>query len=297
MGLGKTVQTLSVIRSMKEHQASKGPALVIAPASVVYVWESEAKKFAPELKTMIVTGTKAKRDKLIANAKDYDLLISSYSLIRNDIESFKKQNFSLTVLDEAQHIKNPKAQATQAVKELQSQYRLALSGTPLENKLTDLWSISDFLNPGYLGIQEDFEMRYEKLEGNRSALAKKMKPLMLRRTKDKVATELPAKTEELISIDMTEEQSKLYSQVMLTAKAEVKEKRCFPNFSQLLPNFAKFVVMHAFTSKIKRWIGPKLSSLLNSTLSWKCSNRSSKKVTPSSSSLSSRPCSNLSKTD
>ena len=264
MGLGKTVQTLSVIRSIKEHQASKGPALVIAPASVVYVWESEAKKFAPELKTMIVTGTKAKRNKLIANAKDYDLLISSYSLIRNDIESFKKQKFSLTVLDEAQHIKNPKAQATQAVKELQSQYRLALSGTPLENKLTDLWSISDFLNPGYLGIQEDFEMRYEKLEGNRSALAKKMKPLMLRRTKDKVATELPAKTEELISIDMTEEQSKLYSKVMLTAKAEVKEKGAFQIFSALtkLRQVCCDARLH-FKDKAMDWAKAQFSAKLN----------------------------------
>ena len=264
MGLGKTVQTLSVIRSLKEHSNSKGPALVIAPASVVYVWQSEAKKFAPELKVEIVSGTKAKRDKIIKDAQSYDLLISSYSLIRNDIDAFKEQNFSLTVLDEAQQIKNPQAKATKAVKQLNSQYRIALSGTPLENKLTDLWSITDFLNPGFLGRQEDFETRYEKLVGNRSDLARKMKPLMLRRTKDKVATELPPKTEELITIDMTDEQEKLYHQVMQTAKAEVKEKGGIQIFAALtkLRQVCCDARLH-FKEQARDWLERQYSAKLN----------------------------------
>mgnify|MGYP000179785981 CR=1 FL=1 len=268
MGLGKTVQTLSVIRSLSSYTEKKAPTLVIAPASVVYVWQSEALKFAPDMKVAIVAGTKTKRDKLIKNAHEYDILISSYSLIRNDIDSFRQQNFSLTVLDEAQQIKNPKAKATQAVKQLNSQYRIALSGTPLENKLTDLWSICDFINPGFLGIQDDFENRYEKIQVNRKDLSRKMKPIMLRRTKDKVATELPAKTEELITIDMTDEQTKLYNSVMVKAKSEVKEKGAFQIFSALtkLRQVCCDARLH-FKDQAQDWLDKQYSAKLNTFMS------------------------------
>ena len=220
MGLGKTLQTLALLGSMKCDKT----AIVVAPASVVYVWLDEAKKFMPDLKVAVIAGNKKQRDKVLRVQRSYDLLITSYHLVRNDLDSFISMDFSLVILDEAQVIKNPAAKITKAVKRLRSDHRLALSGTPVENRLTDLWSIFDFLNPGFLGSLERFTTNYEEGGAPRQELAAKVKPLILRRTKEKVASELPPRTVELVRCSFEDEQSELYLQVLQKSRAAVKQE-------------------------------------------------------------------------
>ncbi|NQZ57415.1 MAG: DEAD/DEAH box helicase [Lentisphaeraceae bacterium] len=214
MGLGKTLQTIALIEGMKSDQ----PILVVAPASVLYVWRDEVEKFAPQLKTALLVGAAEKRNNVYKNYSKYNILIGSYHSVRNDLEKLQKINFSLLVLDEAQVIKNPHAKVTQAVKSLNADKRLALSGTPVENRLADLWSIFDYLNPGYLGTLESFNDSYEHNPGNRRELAARVKPLILRRTKGLVAKELPARTEEVIRCTMSDKQYSLYSEQVQRAK-------------------------------------------------------------------------------
>lgn len=219
MGLGKTFQTLTLMATLK----NDGPALVVAPASVVYVWQDEAAKFVPDCKVKVVAGTPKKRKEIYENAADYDVLIVNYHQVRNDIEHLNSINFTLTVLDEAQFIKNPEAQITRSVKMLKSTHRLALSGTPVENRLSDLWSIFDFLNPGLLGDLEVFNNNYEYGGASRAELAVRVRPLILRRTKEKVATELPPRTEEVVKCTMEEKQQALYKGLVTSLKKNLKD--------------------------------------------------------------------------
>ena len=221
MGLGKTFQTLSLIGSMK----LKKPVMVVAPASVVYVWQDEIDKFMPNLKKIILTGTPDQRKKILNNADDYDVIIANYHIVRNDLDLLELIEFSLVVLDEAQMIKNPLAKVTLAVKRLSSEKRLALSGTPVENRLTDLWSIFDFLIPGFLGSYQNFTDNYESGGASRQELADRVRPLILRRTKEKVAKELPPRTEEVIRCSMQPEQKELYKKLMADAKHQVKQQK------------------------------------------------------------------------
>ena len=218
MGLGKTFQTLTLMSTLK----NDGPALVVAPASVVYVWQDEAAKFVPDKKVKVVSGTPDKRKKIYHKAADYDVLILNYHQVRNDIDYLNNIDFSLTVLDEAQFIKNPDAQITRSVKMLNSKFRLALSGTPVENRLSDLWSIFDFLNPGLLGDLETFNNNYEYGDSSRSELAARVRPLILRRTKENVAKELPPRTEEIIKCTMEEKQQALYKGLVASLKKSMK---------------------------------------------------------------------------
>ena len=219
MGLGKTFQTLTLMATLKNDD----PALVVAPASVVYVWQDEAAKFVPDRKVKVVAGTPKKRKEIYDNASDYDVLIVNYHQVRNDIESLNGIDFSLTVLDEAQFIKNPEAQITRSVKMLNSTHRLALSGTPVENRLSDLWSIFDFLNPGLLGDLETFNNNYEYGGASRAELTVRVRPLILRRTKEKVATELPPRTEEVVKCTMEEKQQVLYKGLVASLKKNLKD--------------------------------------------------------------------------
>lgn len=221
MGLGKTFQTLSLIGSMK----LKKPVMVVAPASVVYVWQDEIEKFMPELQNVILTGTPEQRKKILDNAADYDVIIANYHIVRNDLDLLELVEFSLVVLDEAQMIKNPMAKVTLSVKRLNSEKRLALSGTPVENRLTDLWSIFDFLIPGFLGSYQSFTENYESGGASRHELADRVRPLILRRTKEKVAKELPPRTEEIIRCSMEPEQSELYKKLMADARYQVKQQK------------------------------------------------------------------------
>ncbi len=214
MGLGKTLQVIAHVLAQKE-TGRGGCTLVVCPASLVYNWMSEISRFAPGLAAVAVLGTKAARRVLIGGHEGADILVTSYDLLRRDVEEYAPLHLSRVVLDEAQYIKNPKAQVTRAVKCLDADVRLALTGTPIENRLAELWSIFDFLMPGYLGTRDQFAKRYEgpveagEADGQR-LLQCAVGPFVLRRLKSEVLAELPEKTESVVMAQMGPKQKKLY---------------------------------------------------------------------------------------
>ncbi|MDR3696420.1 SNF2-related protein [Mucilaginibacter sp.] len=220
MGLGKTIQTLALLQKNKEEAeaaGSKCTSLAIMPTSLIYNWLAEAKKFAPQLRLMVHTGTfRYKSPEVFSN---YDLVITTYGISRIDIELFKSYFFDYVILDESQNIKNPSSKSFQAVRQLKSKFKLILSGTPVENSVNDLWTQMSFINPGLLGIQQFFMNEFvtpiekKKDEEKARKLQALIKPFVLRRTKEQVATELPPKTENLFYCQMSEEQSAVYEQV------------------------------------------------------------------------------------
>src|SRR5690606_28894793 len=204
MGLGKTIQTLALLQKQKETvDRSSGPStsLIIMPTSLVYNWENEAAKFAPDLQLLIHTGVG--RAKESAQFEPYDLVITTYGIARIDEELLSSFYFNYIILDESQLIKNPSSKSFKAVKRLKAKHRLVLSGTPIENSVADLWSQMAFLNPGLLGsyryFQQEFVQPIEKKKDDEKAqrLQAMIKPFVLRRTKDQVATELPPKSEQV----------------------------------------------------------------------------------------------------
>ena len=219
MGLGKTVQALAMMESLP------GPHMVVCPSSLVWNWCREAAKFVPGLKVLAIEGTG--RGELLGKISSSDIVITSYALLRRDIERYKGSRFSTVLLDEAQHIKNPDSQNAKAACALQADSRFILTGTPLENSLRDLWSLFDFLLPGYLGTRKDFQERYEKplLEGDRGALwdrlNRRVRPWMLRRKKADLLPELPDKIEQVVEVELTQEQKAVYTQLQIAARAEV----------------------------------------------------------------------------
>ena len=214
MGLGKTLQVIAHVLAQKE-TGRGGCTLVVCPASLVYNWMSEISRFAPGLAAVAVLGTKAARRVLIGGHEGADILVTSYDLLRRDVEEYAPLHLSRVVLDEAQYIKNPRAQVTRAVKCLDADVRLALTGTPIENRLAELWSIFDFLMPGYLGTREEFAKRYEgpveagEHDGRR-LLRCAIGPFVLRRLKSEVLADLPEKTESVVYSQMSPRQRKLY---------------------------------------------------------------------------------------
>lgn len=214
MGLGKTVQTLAFLRV---HQG-KGPALVVCPTSLVTNWENEARKFTPELKTLVLEG--AARTARFKSIAAVDLVITSYALLRRDIDTLREINFSTAVLDEAQHIKNPETQNAQAAFALRAAHRFVLTGTPMENSVRDLWSIMNFALPGYLGHRADFRERYELPIARGSApdvqrrLSRRLQPFLLRRRKRDVAKDLPEKIEQVVPSSLTIHQRAAYDALL-----------------------------------------------------------------------------------
>ncbi|MDB6017237.1 MAG: ywqA [Pedosphaera sp.] len=227
MGLGKTVQVLALIRSGRDHREEKtsAPVLVVCPTSLVFNWAAEAAKFTPDLRVLTLQGP-ARRE-LFAQIPQQDLVITSYALLRRDAEQYRSLEFDTVVLDEAQHIKNRQTQNAQAVKLIRTRHRLVLTGTPLENSVLDLWSIFDFLMPGYLGTAQDFRERYElaivrdKDVAAQARLARRLRPFMLRRLKREVAADLPEKIEQVSYCDLNEEQRALYQQVLEASRREI----------------------------------------------------------------------------
>ena len=221
MGLGKTLQTLALI------QGIKAPVLVVCPTSLVFNWIAEANKFAPHLKVLALNGPD--RHQLFRGIPHSNLVITSYALIRRDADLYRDVEFDTVVLDEAQHIKNRQTQNAQAVKAVRSRHRLVLTGTPLENSVLDLWSIFDFLMPGYLGAAQDFRERYEipitrhKDAHAQGRLARRLRPFILRRLKRDVAPELPTKLEQVAMCDLTAEQTTVYQQILEASRKEVFE--------------------------------------------------------------------------
>jgi superfamily II DNA or RNA helicase len=226
MGLGKTAQVLAHLRAVKQSNPGfVGLSLVVCPSSLVFNWEAEARKFTPGLRVLALHG--AERRGLFAEINSYDLVITSYALLRRDAEHYRGLEFDTVVLDEAQHIKNRQTQNAQAVKAVRAAHRLVLTGTPVENAVLDLWSIFDFLMPGYLGEAEDFRQRYEMpIMRDRNAeaqarLARRLRPFILRRLKREVAADLPEKIEQVSFCDLNAEQRAIYQQVLEAGRREV----------------------------------------------------------------------------
>ena len=227
MGLGKTVQTLAYLLYKKQHQQLTSPALVICPTSLVGNWLNEAHKFTPTLKVLVLHG--ANRHQHFSSIPEYDLLITTYPLIGRDFSQLNEFNFSDLILDEAQTIKNPLAKMTKSIKLLSAKQRLCLTGTPMENHLGELWSLFDFLMPGFLGTYTTFNRHYRKGiegEGNEQVqgwLIQKTRPFLLRRTKDEVAKELPAKTEIIHKVVLPNDQRTLYESIRISMEAKVRD--------------------------------------------------------------------------
>ena len=211
MGLGKTVQTLAFLRA---HNGN-GPALIVCPTSLVTNWESEARKFTPEFRIVLLHGTD--RSSCFAEIPAADMVITSYALLRRDIDELRRLEFSAVVLDEAQHIKNPETQNAQAAYALRGRHRFVLTGTPMENSVRDLWSIMNFVMPGYLGSRADFRERYEQPLTRGPApeiqrrLSRRLQPFLLRRRKRDVAKDLPEKIEQVVPCDLTSAQRSAYN--------------------------------------------------------------------------------------
>lgn len=205
MGLGKTVQSITFLLSvLSEIREQKLPAIIVAPASLLYNWRNEIKKFAPSIRAAIVDGTKEERNQRLHELSDIDVLITSYPLLRRDHEQFEAESFHTLILDEAQTFKNYTTQTAQVVKRLKAKHRFALTGTPVENRAEELWSIYHIVFP------ELFPGRKEYLDLTRETIAKRARPFLLRRLKTEVLTELPAKIESLQSASLLPEQKKLY---------------------------------------------------------------------------------------
>lgn len=214
MGLGKTLQTIAFLSYLKKHRKSKKPHLVIVPTSLIFNWQKELEKFCPSLKALIYTGPN--RKPLFNSFSKFDLVISTYGSLLNDIDFLKDFHFNYVILDESQAIKNPNSKRYKAVRLLQCENRLALTGTPIENNTFDLYAQMNFLNPGLLGSMSHFRKEFSEAidkghnEEASALLGKMIHPFLLRRTKEHVATELPEKTETVLYCEMGAEQRKIY---------------------------------------------------------------------------------------
>ncbi|MCL1887047.1 MAG: DEAD/DEAH box helicase [Betaproteobacteria bacterium] len=228
MGLGKTLQTLSHILLEKESGRLTKPALVVAPTSLMSNWQEEAERFTPELRVLVLQGKD--RLKRFERITQYDLVLTTYALLPRDEQELQEHEYHLLILDESQYIKNIRSKATQIATTLQARHRLCLTGTPLENHLGELWSQFYFLLPGLLGNEKTFNSEFrhpiEKLaDDNRKALlARRIRPFLLRRTKDKVADELPPKTEMIRNVELTSSQRDIYETVRLAMDKKIRDE-------------------------------------------------------------------------
>jgi superfamily II DNA or RNA helicase len=212
MGLGKTVQALAWIAHLRAAEPDGGPSLVVCPASVVHNWAREAARFTPDLRVLLLTRGSG-RHALRGAIAEHDVVVTNYALLRHDLEAWRAVALRALVLDEAQNVKNPDAAVTRAALALDARHRLALTGTPLENRPLDLWSIMSCVNPGYLGSRRDFTARYDRLDvpaHRRALLAARLRPVLLRRLKHEVAPELPERVEERSDCELTPGQRRLY---------------------------------------------------------------------------------------
>ncbi|SFM03048.1 DEAD/DEAH box helicase [Pseudomonas sp. NFACC46-3] len=228
MGLGKTLQTLAHLLCEKQAGRLDVPALAVMPTSLIPNWLDEAARFTPQLNVVALHG--AARQKDFASLAQYDLVLTTYALLPRDLEVLKSQAWSVLILDEAQNIKNPTSKAAQAARELNARQRLCLSGTPLENHLGELWSLFHFLLPGWLGDNKSFNRDYRtpiEKHGNSERmhhLTARIKPFLLRRKKEQVATELPPKTEIIHWVDLSDGQRDVYETVRVAMDKKVRDE-------------------------------------------------------------------------
>lgn len=232
MGLGKTIQIIAVLLKYKQENKNILPSIVIAPSSLTLNWKNEVEKFAPSINTIIINGNIYTRKEKIDNIKNYDLVITSYDLLKRDLELYENKNyeFKYSIADEAQYIKNSNTQNAKALKSINAKTKFALTGTPIENSLSELWSIFDYIMPEYMFKYNKFKQLYEVpiIKENDSKAMEKLKmliePFILRRTKKEVLTELPEKTITILNNEMEEEQQKIYNTYLVKAKQEVLDE-------------------------------------------------------------------------
>jgi SNF2 family DNA or RNA helicase len=235
MGLGKTLQTLIFLMWLKhlKKRGKSNPSLVICPASVMHNWRREVEKFTTDMSVLVLESGTA-RHRMRKHIPDHDIVVTNYSLLRRDLEDLQKYKFDAVILDEAQFIKNPGAQVTQSVKQLKCKTRLALTGTPLENRLLDLWSITDFVQPNYLGDEKHFHETYDPSGGDgeeavanrriaRKRLSSRLRPILLRRLKTEVAKDLPDRIEQRHDCELGTDQRKLYLAELRRSRDTVME--------------------------------------------------------------------------
>jgi superfamily II DNA or RNA helicase len=227
MGLGKTVQTLALLLAEQHAKRLDRPALVVAPTSLMANWRHEAARFTPSLRVLTLHGPERRAH--FKHIGDYDLVLTTYPLLRRDHEVLLAQEFHYLILDEAQNIKNPRAKAAQIVRELDARHRLCLTGTPMENHLGELWSLFHFLAPGYLGDAQQFRRLFRVPieehgdQARRTALQRRIAPFLLRRTKQAVASELPEKLEIVRTVALDDSQAGLYESVRAAMDKQVRE--------------------------------------------------------------------------
>ena len=221
MGLGKTVQALAWIAHLLETGQGEGPSLVVCPASVMHHWAREAARFTPGLRVLVLESGRERAGRR-AEVREHDLIITNYALLRHDVDFWRETPLRAAILDEAQQIKNPSAAVTRAAHELRAKHRAALTGTPLENRALDLWSIASFVQPGFLGTRSSFSARFDQPDSpphRRRLLSARLRPLLLRRLKQQVAKELPARVEERVDCVLTAGQRRFYLSELGRARA------------------------------------------------------------------------------
>lgn len=229
MGLGKTLQIITLL-TQEYKEGCQYPSLVVCPMSLALNWQAEFRKFAPHIKVLVIMGTIEERKKLFEQMNQYQVVISSYDLLKRDIEQYEEKHFRYCIADEAQYIKNANTIGAKALKAVEAEVRFALTGTPIENSLAELWSIFDFIMPGYLfsysRFRNNFEMPIVKNEDEASTarLKKMIAPFIMRRLKKDVLKELPDKTETIIYNSMEEEQQKLYTAHLALARQEIRKE-------------------------------------------------------------------------
>ncbi len=238
MGLGKTLQIITLIAS----DDVALPSLIVAPASLIYNWQNEFTKFASDVNVIVIEGNASEREKIIKSHDEYKVLITSYDYLKRDIDLYEGLKFRFIVVDEAQNIKNFNTKNALSVKSIDAEVRFALTGTPIENTLADLWSIFDYILPGYFKTYQTFKTDYEvEIVKNENKdmltrLTRQISPFILRRTKKDVLSELPPKVEQIIYAKMDEEQSKVYQALLLNIKRKLHD-----------PDTNKFMVLSYLT--------------------------------------------------
>jgi SNF2 family DNA or RNA helicase len=232
MGLGKTVQALALLGTIR------GRKLVVAPSSLLTNWQREAERFLPEARILVLSGAQ-RHGRFARDWEQSDLVITSYPLLRLDIERLRSEKFAAVILDEAQHIKNPESQAAQAAYRLRAERRFVLTGTPVENAVRDVWSLMHFLMPGYLGTRSDFKERYEQPVSQepggpeRRRMIQRLAPFVLRRTKKAVAPELPDKIEQVVWCELSDAQREAYAKLVDLSRREVSQAEGMKNMGQV----------------------------------------------------------------
>lgn len=224
MGLGKTIQTITFLLSKPNRKT-----LIVTPTSLIHNWKSEFEKFAPSLSVGISHGLKKERLNIIKNINDFDIILTTYGSLRNDIEEYEKLHFDYCIIDEAQNIKNPLASSSDAVKSINAINKFALTGTPIENNLLELWSIFDFIMPGYLYSLTKFNAIFIKDPEQVENLKRMIKPFILRRTKSQVIKELPTKIEKEFYVEMGKAQKNTYGIYVEEIKKRLQEKKDIKN--------------------------------------------------------------------